>query len=120
VRFDLATVGVDEGLGDRQPDAGPAVLAIAGGVGPIEAIEQPRKMVARHPGAGVRDRDHQFVIGSGGRHVDTSTRPGVAQRIVESLMPRRCGASTLKGLVGGRPEAVDRRVADGLLRPFGA
>ena len=49
VRFDLAAVGLHECFGDRQPDAGSAVLAIASGVGPIEAIEQPGKCSGATP-----------------------------------------------------------------------
>jgi len=78
VRFDLAVVGLDEGFGDRQPDAGSAVPAIASGVGPIEAIEQPRQVFRGHPDAGVRDRDRQLVVRDRGGNADTTAWTGVA------------------------------------------
>jgi hypothetical protein len=53
VRFDQAAVGLDECFGDRQLDTGSAVLAIASGVGPIEAIEQPVQVFGGHTGAGI-------------------------------------------------------------------
>ena len=54
VRLDLAAVGLDECFGDREADAGAAVLAVAGGVDPVEAIKQPGQVLRGHAIAGVR------------------------------------------------------------------
>ena len=42
----LATVGLDDVLDDRQPQAGTTLLAAAGLIDPIESFKQTRQMLA--------------------------------------------------------------------------
>jgi hypothetical protein len=50
-------VGGDEGAGDGQPDPGPAVGPVAGGIGAIEPFEDVRQVADGDAVAGVGDGD---------------------------------------------------------------
>jgi hypothetical protein len=50
-------VGGDEGAGDGQPDPGPAVGPVAGGIGAIEPFEDVRQVAGGDAVAGVGDGD---------------------------------------------------------------
>jgi hypothetical protein len=62
VSVDAAVVSFDEGFGDREADTGSAVFTVAGGVGSIEAVEQPSQVFVGDSVAGVDNRDHDLVI----------------------------------------------------------
>jgi hypothetical protein len=42
---DLTALGQDQCADDRQPQPGPACLAVAGGIGAVEAIEDQRQLL---------------------------------------------------------------------------
>ena len=72
VGFDVAVVCFDECFGDREADAGATMLAVAGGVDPVEAIKQPGKVLRGYAVAGVGDGDDEFVVVVEGGDVDVS------------------------------------------------
>ena len=57
-------MGGDEGAGDGQPDPGPAVGPVAGGIGAIEPFEDVRQVVGSDAVAGVGDGDVTTVTRS--------------------------------------------------------
>lgn len=70
--FDVAVVCFDECFGDGEPDPGATMLAVAGGVDPVEAIKQPGKVLGGYAVPGVGDGDDQFVVVVEGGDVDVS------------------------------------------------
>src|SRR5207302_5405143 len=54
---ELAAVGEDEVLHDRQPEAGPAELTGAGAVDPVEALGDAGQVGGRDADPGIRDPD---------------------------------------------------------------
>ena len=57
VNAHLATVGLNNVLDDRQPQAGTTLLAAAGFVDPIESFEQTRQMLAINAAAEITHGD---------------------------------------------------------------
>src|SRR5665647_766826 len=52
---DGAAVRLDQGLGDRQPDPGPAAGAVPSALCPVEALEHVRQVACLDPFPGVGD-----------------------------------------------------------------
>lgn len=58
---DGSAVGFDERFGDGEPDTGAAVLAVAGGVCPVEPFEHSGDVLGGDPFSGVGDSDFYLV-----------------------------------------------------------
>ncbi len=59
----FAAMGVNQVLHDTQTQPGPAQLASAGPIYPIEALGNPREIHRGDPGAGVADDDfHEIAV----------------------------------------------------------
>src|SRR5665647_140679 len=74
---ELSVVGRDDRLGDGQPDAASGAARGAGGVAPVEALEQLRALVRDEPFPCVGDRGPGLVAVSGGGDGDGAPFGGV-------------------------------------------
>ena len=104
-RGDGAAVRLDEGLGDGQADAGAAVAPVAGGVDPVEAVEDMWRCSAGMPSPLSATVNSHLAVGVAAGQRDACRR-------------RRCGAGRCRagcpapGRSGpGRPQDAGVRVA---------
>jgi hypothetical protein len=78
VHLDVAVMGLDRGLGDRQADACAAMLAVSRAIHPVEPIEQPRKMFWCDAVATIAYDYREFVGAMRSRHADETACARVA------------------------------------------
>ena len=100
-------MGLDEGLGDGEPQAGPAT-----GAGPVEHLEDQLALGRRHPRPAVLDHQLDHRPAHRGRHPHRLGVGGVAQRVVQEV-----GQHLLhEQLVDVDRGQVGRHVGDDLVR----
>src|SRR5262245_48696556 len=82
---DMTAVGFDERLCDGQSDAGAAMIAVAGGVRPVEAFEYMGQVVDGDTFAGIADGDHELFRIEARGDFDLTIRRSVAQGVVQKV-----------------------------------
>ena len=78
-----APVRPGHGGHDRESQPGPAALARARAVGPVEALEDAVGLLGAHPGPAVRDLDHSRPVRSAHPHAHRSARRSVRADVAE-------------------------------------
>jgi hypothetical protein len=81
---DGATVRLDDGLRDREPEARSALCPR--GVCPVEALEDVRQVLGRDARARVGDFEDDRTSRPSEPHVDTPARVGVLDRVVHEVL----------------------------------
>lgn len=99
----LSVVGLDDRPGNRQPDATAGPVPGAGGVAPVEALEEVGGQVGVEPLAVVAHHDPAVVPVPAGGDGDRASLGRMPQSIVEQ------GAERL-----GQPVGVGKRLAGGV------
>src|SRR5579883_3649726 len=92
--FDLqqAPVVIDNMFNDREPEAGATELPGAGRVDPVEALGQPRNMLAEDALAVIADRDQRGGRArkppgrDAGAHLHGGSGPAVFDRVVDQVL----------------------------------
>src|SRR5579859_125209 len=79
---DLAAVRLDDPLGDRQPEARPAIRSRAGWISAVKALEQVRHVLGSDPNPGVLDTQFRPAGLVGHGHQDLPACERIAQSIV--------------------------------------
>src|SRR4051812_8674742 len=82
---DPAAVPLDDGLGDRQPEAGAAELAAVGVLHLVEAFEDRRELVLRDAASLVLDHDQDLVLTGYGADADGAAGLGELQGVAEQV-----------------------------------
>src|SRR6478752_6216325 len=85
---DAAAMHLDDLLGDRKPEAGPALGLGVGAVDLVELVEHARVLVCRYAGARVGDGDGKVAAHGTGRDADLALireLDGVADKIEQHL-----------------------------------
>ncbi len=125
-RLDAPAVRLDDRPADRQPQTGASTRPAARGLDAIEAIEQARQCILRHPRPGIADAQPHRIAGRPGRNTDrpgdVRVLQGVGQQIAEHLLDAltvdlgpqlrivALGTQRESGFLETRPEPRDRRV----------
>src|SRR5262249_27007212 len=85
VGVDLAAVGLDESLGNRQPDTGSAVLTVARPVDSVKAVEQSDQVLRGNTVPGIGHGHDDGFINRVRRNDDVVFVMGMAQSVVEEI-----------------------------------
>jgi hypothetical protein len=104
---ELAVVGMCDGPRDGQPDAA-ATVVLAGGIGPVEPLEDVGERLGGDAAAGVGDVDGDAVRGGVAAEGDRPARGGVAQGVVEEVgqhLPQAGGVAGDHRQIGREPVA---------------
>src|SRR4029077_12084443 len=72
--------------GNREAQAVPASRPGTRGVYPIEAFENSLLLHFRDSDAGISNRDDHTAVGTGGGHLDFSSRRRILQRVIEEIL----------------------------------
>lgn len=79
-----AANGFDGGFDDGEAEAGAPGVAGAGGVNPVEGIEEAGEAVFRDTGAVIGEFDLEVILGEGRHDIDWTAR-GVEEGITEEI-----------------------------------
>ena len=86
-RTNIAAMGGDELLDDREADAGTAASTRAAGISAEEALEYMRERVIVNGFADIVDRDPHRLPASGKTHVDRGSRPRAHRIALSTMLP---------------------------------
>src|SRR5207253_496217 len=124
---ELAAVGEDEVLHDRQPEAGPAELTGAGAVDPVEALGDAGQVGGRDADPGIRDPDlDQRGPDAARTHRDAAAGRRSRGTCARARAPRGRRRAASRGSRGSRSAAFGARARrwprtpSGLARAGGA
>jgi hypothetical protein len=124
---DLASVQVDDPLGDREPEPGAAVRGRAGLVGAVEALEHALGLRRRDARAAIEDLEPRVAVPPGGadeharagRRVADRVRDEVAEHLLQAMLvgvenERRLDGRLERDLavLGARPPLADDAVEE--------
>jgi hypothetical protein len=99
---DGALVGVDDGLGDGEPEAAARDHPLGGGLGPEEPFEDPLPVDGQDADAGVSDAQHRLVSLDGQGDSDLPVLRGELHRVGDQVAEELGDARRVHGDVGDR------------------
>jgi len=74
-------MSLDEGLDDGQTESGAAILAVAGRIDTVKALENMRQMLRRDTDTGIGNGHHHLVP----RHVQGNLHPTVVRSVLDGI-----------------------------------
>ncbi len=119
---DPATVRLDQVFDDREPEAGPAFVAGAGLIRPVETLEDPGQVLARNPGSRVAHAQaHAGALWPPVKG-DAPAARGITERVIEEVgehLPHRVRIGLHQQRIGGDIERKVDASAGGSVRQAG-